>query len=115
MKYGYHGTNSAGLLSIAEKGLEPRQGMRGHGVFFVDNEEHAKLYGDRVLRFRWPTDARETEESDDPDVMYYLSRSAIHPADIKVFIDEKWISLARKSGEYDGFSNYEPNKKLFKP
>jgi hypothetical protein len=88
-RFAYHGTLRRHLASIANRGLVPYEASRGAGVWFVDSEKHAKWFGDVMLRFPWPRDAKKTDVMRN-DAIYYLAPSTIEPDKIEVCDENKW-------------------------
>lgn len=67
MTYAYHGTSTERLGPIRMNGLIPggytsyerySEYDDGRHLFFTDDPEYASRYGDVLLRFVWPTDAK---------------------------------------------------------
>lgn len=105
MKYGYHGTWKTRLGRVQEHGLVPGAPSPfpdefsrfddGKHVFFSDDEKLVEeYYGDVVLRFPWPKDAK-------PDVNVYgrvlpnqfVTKGAIPPKNIEVKVGSVWEIL----------------------
>ena len=69
IRYAYHGTVSARIEQIERRGLIPGGSMNyadkyseyddGNHLFFTDDEARARDYGDVIVRFPWPADAKQ--------------------------------------------------------
>jgi hypothetical protein len=68
-RYAYHGTSSKRVEQIKRRGLVPGGSMNyadkyseyddGNHLFFTDDEARARDYGDVVIKFPWPVDAKQ--------------------------------------------------------
>ncbi len=104
-KWAYQGTRKAVLPAIAARGLLPGSSSSygdnyseyddGQHLFFSEDPTWIRgNYGDTLLRFPWPSDAK-------PDMNTYgrvlphqfATKHKIAPKDIEVEIDSKWIGL----------------------
>ncbi|MGH9463090.1 MAG: hypothetical protein ACRD1X_17915 [Vicinamibacteria bacterium] len=96
-RWAYHGTRPSLLPQIAASGLTPAKASRfptRKYVYFSDEYELAADYGDVILRFPWPIDARGFTFEDE-GVEEYVSPGAIPPHLIKVYHRDRWVPVRK--------------------
>lgn len=106
--HAYHGVWAKNLARVRQAGLVPgvvvfgayyepySEYDDGRHLFFSDDEAHARHYGDMLLRFPWPEDAK-------PDMNKYMrmlpnqfvTKTVISPSEIDILIDDQWVPLVR--------------------
>jgi len=102
--YGYHGTNSKKLVRIQVHGLIPGAWSDfgdsysdfddGRHLFFTDQLEAVKSYGDVVLRFPWPSDAQPDQNKYGRYLPnQFVSKLAVPTSRLEVLNGEKWEPL----------------------
>jgi hypothetical protein len=113
-QYGYRGVDGLKLNQFKKKGLIPNwrmttkdqmvypiQDISKPYLFWADDPDEAKTYGDVILRFTPPTDSVAVSKS--LGGTYYVTPSVIPPTNIEVQTDDgEWkpIQQAQLQGNF---------------
>lgn len=104
-RFAYHGAWKRFLPSIRKYGLAPGAASSysdsyseyddGRHLFFSDDEGYiAQHYGDTVLRFPWPSDAKPDKNTFGRRLPgQFVSRQAVPPGKVEVKAGGRWIPL----------------------
>lgn len=106
-QYAYHGTDAELVPSIEKSGLVPGSPSQftqklskyddGKHIFFAEKRGYADAYGDILLRFKWPGDARPDMNSrGGPLPGQFVSKRRVRPDQIEQEVPRfsgTWIPL----------------------
>lgn len=123
--YVYHATRKSNLPSIRKNGLVPsgqppehsdeQRGTDEAVVFFAPTEDHARVWGEVVLRFPWPDDYEDDPYSDTTWVKgigvvasAMFTWEAIPPGLIEVRSGKSWKPLVSKRSAYRASNPVNP-------
>jgi hypothetical protein len=104
--WAYHGTLAKHLASIHKHGLQPgfypnyndaySEYDDGRHLFFADDPENVRgHYGDTLVRFPWPADAKPDQNTFGRILPHqFVSKGKVAPEHIEVEQDGRWVGLS---------------------
>lgn len=104
-EWAYHGTGLRTLPGLRRSGLIPGASSTftdvyseyddGRHIFFTNDEKYTRQhYGEVVLRFSWPNDAKPDQNIYGRRLpSQYVSRKRIPPEALELFVGGKWKPL----------------------
>jgi len=105
MKYAYHGTRRVDLPKLAKSGLVAGAASGysdnysefddGNHLFFSDEADYLRgAYGDTIVRFPWPSDAKHDQNVYGRKLAHqFATKKNVSPAHIEVEVGRDWVPL----------------------